>query len=339
MTESALLEAYASSAPGKFGLFIGAGVNLPVERNIEQRFPALSWEGLLRSIHEASPNSETETFEAIRARCNGAWVPIAGEILGQHSEEDVAQLIDDLLYAGHTRGDKYRRLSRHFLQQAPVLHAAIAFTATVKAFSERGPTFKRNPRVGRVLTTNYDFFFGAGWTRYETFKAHWQIRTQLTPADTQPSSKGCLDYLHGYLPYAAKNREGRSPGLVLKPTAYERYYADEGRSRLMLREALETTRMLMLGLSLDDAYLLDELAAQDSSHRGRHFIVTHKESQSTIRAANAVGVQPVVVESYADIPPLLELIYARGLARDGQSASGVVNAQQHWRHLMDGKSR
>ena len=57
----------------------------------------------------------------------------------------------------------------------------------VPDFEARG--MRRNPKVGRVLTTNYGFFFSAAWPRYTSMRQSWRPMTRASKG-TRPKGAG-----------------------------------------------------------------------------------------------------------------------------------------------------
>jgi hypothetical protein len=179
---SELKHCYRRAAEDEMALFLGAGVNLPVDGGVKN-FKTYSWAGLLKAIYLHVADKHTESFEEIKDHCKGDWELLATEVTKPiKSQTARIEQIDSLLYKDFKRAQKYYRAPRYVFDHAPNLHAAICFSAKIKArnITAKGGvnwTFKRNPKIGAVITTNYDFFFCAGWTNYQSFRSHWKVST------------------------------------------------------------------------------------------------------------------------------------------------------------------
>jgi hypothetical protein len=209
---SNLETAYHLAEKNSIGLYLGAGVNLlPTEwwTTRKRRYATYTWEELLRALYEKNREQLTATFEELLDQCrdkegNADWADLASKLVGQLSIPEFVGQIDDIIYGCIPRGDRYGRLSKVLLDQAPTLHATICFSAEIKERTDNSWTFRRNRKVGMVITPNYDFFFGAGWTRYQTFKEHWSIRTPPSSRKGETrADKGTVNYIHGYVPYTS----------------------------------------------------------------------------------------------------------------------------------------
>ena len=203
---------YRPAAKNSLGLYLGAGVNLspPEWRTTrKRRYAAYTWEELLRALYEKNKGRLTATFWELWNRCKDDegsldWAELASKLVGHLSIPEFVGQVDEIIYGCIPRKDSYGRLSKVLLDQAPTLHAAICLSAEIKERTDKSWTFKRNQKIGMVMTPNYDFFFGAGWTRYQTFKEHWSIRTPLSSRkDETRTDKGTINYIHGYVPYTS----------------------------------------------------------------------------------------------------------------------------------------
>ncbi len=205
-----------NNGPGLFGLYLGAGVNLAPIPELAEYTPVRTycWTQLLEEMHTRLRSSQRRrgalqtrrpdvSFDELAKKYGSDWPGLAAKICQGVELPDRKQLIDELFYEGFSRGDKDRRLPRSFLSQAPTLHAAICFSAAIhrveNAKIKGSWGFERNPALAVVITPNYDFFFGAGWTSYQCFP--WHAVTSASHRANESIEEGAIYYLHGYIPY------------------------------------------------------------------------------------------------------------------------------------------
>ena len=197
-----LQRAYKYAEPDSFGLYLGAGVNLlpPQWKDThKKRYEMYTWKQLLEALYEKNKERLTESFADLWDRYKDDWPGLASKLVGPLGVEALVDQIDDIIHGHIPRKDSYGRLSKRLLDQAPTLHAAICFSARICERTKTSWTFERNPKIGTVVTFNYDFFFGAGLTRYQTFKKHWKVQT---PSEDEPGlEQRTISYIHGYVPY------------------------------------------------------------------------------------------------------------------------------------------
>jgi hypothetical protein len=196
-----LKRAYKRAEPDSFGLYLGAGVNLVPpewEDTHRKRYETYTWKQLLKALYEKNRERLTESFADLWDRYRDDWPGLASELVGPLGVEALVDQIDDIIHDDIPRKDSYGRLSKRLLDQAPTLRAAICFSARIRQRTKTSWTFERNPKIGTVITFNYDFFFGAGWTRYQTFKTHWNVQT---PSSKPNDNQRTINYIHGYVPY------------------------------------------------------------------------------------------------------------------------------------------
>jgi len=198
-----LQRAYKHAEPDSFGLYLGAGVNLlpPQWKDTrKKRYEMYTWKQLLEALYEKNKERLTESFADLWDRYKDDWPGLASELVGPLGVEALVDQIDDTIHGNIPRKDSYGRLSKRLLDQAPTLHAAICFSARIRERTKTSWTFERNPKIGTVVTFNYDFFFGAGWTRYQAFKKHWKVQTPFSEDEPGPEQR-TINYIHGYVPY------------------------------------------------------------------------------------------------------------------------------------------
>jgi hypothetical protein len=213
------------------------------------------------------------------------------------------------------------------LEQAPTLHAAICFSTQIKERRTKSWTFQRNPRVGAVVTTNYDFFFGAGWTRYQAFKKQWKVHTPSSEKD--PPDQGVIYYLHGYIPYDLKSKRE----LVLTTTSYHKYYAPGKFAKYKLEEVLRKYNLIFLGFSFEDQLVCDLLREVKTGHSPRHYAFVKAHDAGLV---SELGIYPVIFEDYADIAGMLEDVYCTTLNQSTLENCKLHNLREYWDRLKTG---
>lgn len=326
-----LVEIYtADSAEHPIGLYLGAGVNLPNKEVVKPFFDTYSWLELLQAIYNRNIPQYNISFERLKTKYVNNWPGLAEALVGQMSVEKLVDEIDLLFYHGLPRQDKYGRLSKRMLNQAPALQAAICFTARIK---ERW-TFEPNPKIRTVITPNYDFFFGAGWTCYQTFHDHWKVMTPFS--DNQPdSTQRTINYIHGYIPY----KLNRKKEIVLTRDSYNNAYRKEGFARRVLEHAVQDCHLIFLGTSFGDKPVNQILErAQRKGNGKQHFVIDKSPSPERRVFFQKLGVTPIIVEDYADIGNVLKELYSAGLETSGWDRFGLSN-EAYWERLKVGPEK
>ena len=320
-----LIDVYCSAQPDSMALFLGAGVNLPVEEQA-WRYPTYTWTELLRALYEHHAQRFDQPFADLLAQHGGNWPALAETLVGVIGAAELAATMDAVLYNDIPRGDQYGRLSKRLLRQAPSLHAAICFSAQIRSRTHSSWTFGRNPRVGMIMTTNYDFFFGAGWTRYQAFKEHWKVQTPFSTSQINNNQR-LIVYLHGYLPYTP----GQKRPIVLRQTEYDSFYAPGGFADQMLARAISQYHLIFVGLSFTDPPLRELLL--NTRDRPQHFAIAKENLAGDVER---LGVTPVVVEHYADVARVLREVYISVLNSDTCRSVEINEPIDYWQRLKIG---
>ena len=321
-----LSRAYIKGVPDSFALFLGAGVNKPAG-DIPVTYQTYTWPELLEKIYNENFGLYNKSFDQMCAEHEDDWPGLAEALVGTLNPEIVVEQIDEIIYQNIPRGDKDSRLSKKMLDQAPTLHAAICFSSQIKERRTKSWTFKRNPRVGAVITTNYDFFFGAGWTRYQAFKKQWKVHTPFSKK--RPPDHGVIYYLHGYVPYDLESREE----LVLTTTSYEKYYSPGQFALKKLEEAIRRYSLIFLGISFQDQLVCNLLREAKTGHKPRHYAFVKAQEAELM---NELGICPVVFEDYADIAGMLEDVYCSTLSQSTLDNFALSKPQEYWSRLKKG---
>ncbi len=325
-----LRDAYQRATADSFGLFLGAGVNLPAGE-ARARYQTYTWKGLLEALYNRNQELFAASFEELLASHAQDWVGLAEALVGAMGTEQLVEQIEALLYAGLPRQDKRGRLSVRLLNQAPSLQAAICFSSRIRARTRTSWTFERNPLIGGVITSNYDFFFGAGWTRYQAFKQQWKVHTPFSQ-DSPNERQRTVNYIHGYVPY----RPGQKRELVLDRESYARAYASSGFARRVLKDALRDYRLLFLGTSFSDPPLREMLAQAPRADRRKHFAFVTSDRVATVEG---LGLDAVEVGDYAEVAEALKRIYCRSLTPEDWRPFGLEDPESYWEVLKRGPTK
>jgi hypothetical protein len=327
-----LIQLYQNAGKNQFALFVGSGVNGGDWAAIH---PACaSWPKLLR---QASKHFHSESrIEAILGAGNSDWINLAGELFRGQNRETVIRKIDEAIYAGvfhdpttrASRQKKHKVLPWTVLKKMDTLRAAVCFSAAINDPSKKR-SMRRNPKVGRVLTTNYDFFFGAAWPRYTSMSESWWPVTWKS-SEPLPEGVGEILYLHGYLPYSGRGERD----VILTREDYTRAYAEEGFTRQELIEACRQFNLLFLGFSFSDILVCKIL--QNYGHTKEHFAILHESELPAIESAQAAGVLPITVRSWGQLPQMLGNVYCAGLTIQELDRTGMAESQDYWGDLQSG---
>jgi hypothetical protein len=182
-----------------------------------------------------------------------------------------------------------------------------------------------------VITTNYDFFFGAGWTRYQAFPRQWKVQTPFSEEEPGPG-QATICYIHGYVPY----RRGAKKELVLTRASYAAAYAPDGFASRTLREAIEQYSLVFVGTSFADLPLREALAR--STGRDRHFALVKSGSEADRQAAR-LGISRVIVQDYGQIPEVLREVYCAGIGLGELQRVDLAGSEAYWARLAAGPAK
>ena len=320
----------AADADHPIGLYLGAGINLPTGKAIKPFFDTYSWLELLHAIYNRNISQYDISFERLKRKYSNNWPGLAEALVGEMSVEKLIDEIDLLFYHGLPREDKYGRLSKRMLDQAPTLHAAICFTARIK---EKW-TFEPNPKIQTVITPNYDFFFGAGWTRYQTFSNHWKVMTPFSEDEPDPTQRP-INYIHGYIPY----KLNRKKEIVLSREGYKNAYRKNGFARKVLEEAVQQCNLIFIGSSFGDEPVNQILEQAKKKGNGKqHFVIDKSPNPEKLVMFERMGITPIIVDDYTEIATVLEELYYAGLEKNGWEKFGLKNAA-YWERLKTGPEK
>ena len=320
----------ADRADNSIGLYLGAGINLPTKQVTKPTFDTYSWLELLRAIYNRNMSQYNVSFEHLKRKYSNNWPGLAEALVGEMSVEKLVDEIDLLFYHCLPRDDTYGRLSKRVLDQAPTLHAAICFTARVK---EKW-TFEPNPKIRTVITPNYDFYFGAGWTRYQTFHEHWKVMTPFSE-DEPVSTQRAINYIHGYVPYKLNQKKE----IVLTRESYKDAYSKNGFARKVLENAVHESNLIFIGTSFGDKPVNQILRnAKKNSDGKQHFVIDKTPQPKRLAFFEELGLIPIIVDEYTEIAAVLEELYSAGLEKIGWEKFGLTNVD-YWERLKVGPEK
>jgi hypothetical protein len=350
-----LKSAYQDADPDSFGLYLGAGINLPTEEVQNQPHQTYSWKQLLEALHEKRKTHLGTSFEALWEKHGDDWLGLASELIGKEDDATLAKWLDQIIYEGVSpeyekipRGDEDGRLAKSVFDQAPTLRAAVCFSSKIRRQTDTSWTFQRNPKIGIVITPNYDFFFGAGWTCYQAFRRQWRLHTPFSQSKPTASQR-TINYIHGYLPY--RPRPGKKE-IVLTEESYDKAYASTGVDRVwnnreeaqdfgkfadqVLWKGINEHRLIFLGTSFVDKPLLNMLG--EYKGKQQHFAIIKSDPELAKRVSQ-LGICPVLVPTYSMIAAVLEEVYCAALDEEECDRVGMADAKAYWKRLESGPEK
>lgn len=324
---SELLELFHEYESGHLALGIGAGVSqashLPGWQELIKRV-AERVEGLTRASAEVLLSSGFDAIavaSVLRQHCVDA-----GEF-AEHVRQALYRDFDfpDILHPGNRES-----FARHVRATNPTLHAVGTFCAV-----RTGDTFQPNSRVNAVVTLNMDALL----QMYTRSRFSRRILRTVERASASASSKLVNVYhVHGFLVRDGTSHRGRDrraieapDRLVLTEQQYFDVVADvHGFVNYSLLHLLRQHRFLFVGLSMTDTNLrralhlsfterkrelLSEGRAEHGATRNatRHWAVVRHQNLDVDRALAtlllSVGVRPVWISEWGDVPLVLKSIY------------------------------
>jgi hypothetical protein len=328
-------------------LYVGAGVSF----SSDAAYGLSGWNDFLESILTDQGNAseqQIQDFKGLRRETlrDKPWELASklAEMVG--GEEVVKDRIIQLVQKENNFQKKYKLLSGHYLKNAATLQAVSAFCASFssgrKVDHENGgwTAYYRavpNRRVHAVISCNYDPYL-------EAASSLMYRNPVLKPVGTEGSSIGRLTqipvfHIHGYVPFLAQNEgdierdraEFRQRGVITNDD-YERSWRSDNIYCFTMGPQIHILRhyiVLFIGFSMRD-YKVNELLKDLKKERQkrinqnrrqiRHHYALLTKSDIEARGGDAffndIGVVPLTLQSYEDIPALLSHLYTRGLIHD-----------------------
>lgn len=319
-----LREAYAG---GHVALGLGAGVSQ------ESGLP--SWNELICRLAEALPNIGRKSAQTLLDAGYDATVLATVLRRKVESDADFANRVRQALYRNFPFEEavgksNHRRFAQHIRDTNPTLHAVGSLCGSLI----EGEKFRPNPRIRAVLTLNIDALLEM-YTRAR-FRGR-VLRTVERAAASASASKIHSYHVHGYLvrDLASSVRQARAQEADDRLVLTEQQYFDvvanaNGFVNYTMLYLLREYRFLFVGLSMRDPNLrralhlsfterIRELEAEGETtamarnRAARHWAVMARRD-AEVDAATAVllevvGVKPLWVDAYQDIPALLQSLY------------------------------
>jgi len=323
-------------------LYTGAGVSWAKKPEYGLR----GWEELLRRILRVCKGADSPYLVEFDSRLRRKWAEEPWEIGEWVAErcgvDSFKALVMKIVRSEGNFPPVYDQLSRKFLNNAPTLNAVCAFCTRLLAAgletTHRTYEIHPNPRVQAVITSNYDPFL-------EAASSTMFIKPVLKPVAAIGSSVGKLNqipvfHIHGYVPVreskSQKGQEDLRPavGLVVKKDDYESAWRwDDVFCPTIGPQAhwLRYYTTLFVGFSFRDRwvsrllrYLNQEQEEREKSTPGKrlyHYaLMMQTDIQSRSDDFAELGIRPIPLGDFDEIPNLLGRLYQRALEFDYKGA-------------------
>lgn len=319
-----LREAYANC---HLALGLGAGVS--------QGSGLPSWNELVCRLAEALPDIGRQSAATLLEAGYDATVLATIMRRKFKNDADFATLVRQALYRDFPFKEavgksNHRRFAEHIRDTNPTLHAVGSLCGALI----EGEKFRSNPRIRAVMTLNIDALLEM-YTRAR-FRGR-VLRTVERAAASASASKIHSYHVHGYLvrDLTSSTRQARAQEADDRLVLTEQQYFDvvansNGFVNYTMLYLLREYRFLFVGLSMRDPNLrralhlsfterVRELEAEGETtatardRATRHWAVMARRD-AEIDAATTVllevlGVKPLWVNAYQDIPALLQSLY------------------------------
>jgi hypothetical protein len=225
-------------------------------------------------------------------------------------------------------------LNKEFLNRAETLQAVAAFCVAMKEkrLSGNGYYFGPNPHVRAVISGNYDHYLEAAVTLM--FQ-----REILHGVGAYGSLAGNLNqipvyHIHGYVPHPGQKvrlaPKGLVPQLVLTRRTYEAAWRTDNAYCPTLAAQIPLLRhytTLFIGFSFSDSKINQLLRCLKMETQGTpyererwHYAILRKGKDAPdVDKLADLGIKPIWVEHYGEIPQKLGKLYSAGLFRRHQN--------------------
>ena len=323
-------------------LYVGAGIS--ASRDPAYGLP--DWVGLLNKLGNKVagvqppdlPPHPWDAADRILELCvdylkGTGW---KGEKLEEEAEHQLQDALWEMIRCPEncvTQGKKhpFKLLNKAYLQNAPTLRTIAAFCARPVGRSHNSEVYRfgANHRVRAVLSGNYDPYLEAAAT--SMFKI-----PVVKPVAAFGSLAGRLrelpvHHVHGYVPHPGqKGGNDYKPlleQLVLTRRSYERAWREQDVFCATMISQIYLLRhyiTLFVGFSFTDPKITEllgkvwmEYPAAKRKERWNYAIVRKGvDPQKQAAELEPLGVRPVFVTEYDDIPNLLGAVYEAGLQDD-----------------------
>jgi hypothetical protein len=322
-------------------LYVGAGIS--ASDDPEYGLPA--WIGLLKELGKEMagvqsldlPTDPWEASDRILKLCVDTLKRTGWE--GEKPEQEAERRLQEALWRMIrsskncvTQGKKhpYKLLNKAYLRNAPSLRAIAAFCAQPIGKSQKGEVYRfgANPRVRAVLSGNYDPYLESAAT--SMFKI-----PVVKPVAAFGSLAGNLrevpvHHVHGYVPHPGQAQgsdyKPLQEQLVLTRRSYEKAWDEQDAFCATMIPQIYLLRhyiTLFVGFSFTDPYITklleqvwNEYPQAKQKERRNFAILKEVDPQKQAAALEPLGVRPIFVKEYGDIPDLLGAVYAAGMQDD-----------------------
>jgi hypothetical protein len=266
-----------------------------------------------------------------------------------------------------------KQLPSAFLGAAPTMNAIVAFCGRLVAIT--GARFKDgsylgfrvepNQRVRALVTPNFDPYLEAAASR--KYKRDLLKPVAAVDSGAENLRQIPVFHVHGYVPFPPLNKPGVHHGeqlgegglrrsMVLTKSDYEREQKSANAYSPTLGPQVHLMRhypTLFIGFSFSDQWINEVLQTIHSegrryndpgeNMRRRFAIVNGKDFSNEYLGylRDDLGVVPVVVNSFSDIPEVLGSLYQEALERDlpGRRLLSLEDQTRAPREVISGKRR
>lgn len=334
----------------EFGLVLGAGVSVESSVPDYRDFVLVLLESVLRGGGDESPSWAWD-FLALQRRRGAEGEALAPDVVAMLARLLVrnpnerslprASLAEALwggarsrdLVTGPAARNRYAR--KGSWAENDTLNAVITMCSVLQDGQPRA-----NPKIGAVLTTNYDNLVEAAC------RAKYRTVELLKPVARTTSAEGERDYrqipvyhVHGYLSYREREPHGSDPPLVIEESDYfDVFYDTLGFGNYMAMAFFRRYPALFIGSAMSDKNirrLLHRLASDSDTGalpNPAFALLRAPEKPDDVVAAfvtdevlHAYGVETIWMEGFSEVPDVLMQAYA--------SNGDPADMEHSWRYL------
>jgi sirohydrochlorin ferrochelatase len=315
-------------------LYTGAGVSWAKDA----RYGLRGWDDFVQEILTTHEGPDSAALAEFERRVEQEWADEPWQMAEWVARRCGRKAFEDLVVKIVQREEnfpkKWKQLSGRFLQNAPTLNAVCAFCAQLVGVVEgtKSLTYRvsPNPRVRAVVTSNYDPFL-------EAASSTMFIRPVLKPVGAVGSHVGRLDqipvfHIHGYVPYPEREKPSRDIRPFVDPVVtasdYEAAWrADDVYCPTMGPQihVLRHYATLFVGFSFRDRWvngllkrLNEEREERAPGDRLYHYALMKRDDVQSKGESffSKLGVKPIALNDFKEIPRLLGHLYQQALAQD-----------------------
>ena len=315
-------------------LYTGAGVSWAEDA----RYGLRSWNDFVRRILLAHEGPESAALAEFDQKVGQEWADepwqMAEWVAERCGREAFEELVVKIVQREENFPRKWKQLSGKFLRSAPTLNAVSAFCAQFVGVVEgtKSLTYRvsPNPHVRAVVTSNYDPFL-------EAASSTMFIRPILKPVGAVGSHVGRSDqipvfHIHGYVPYPERKKPPRDIRPFVDPVVttsdYEAAWRPDDVYCPTMGPQIHVLRhhaTLFIGFSFRDREVNGLLRRLNKEREERtpgdrlyHYAVMRRDEVQSKgeRFFRELGVKPIALNDFDEIPRLLGHLYQQALAQD-----------------------